>query len=215
VNLYPPHNLVHAAYVVLFLRLVGWWRRGGRAWVGGLDPRLAGVVRWHLVPLALWFLLPKHPSFFLWYLSLANSGQPQPVDLGAGLRAYGAWAAGDYHLGPWAALAALGLALAGLASWRVLRPGGQVVLCLVLIAALLTVTHPNRKGRNLHSWLAVGWVTAGGGLGALACGRGGARAPRPGAGPGAAAPGGRGWASCPRALAARGGPRGGPPPPPP
>src|SRR5262249_37906303 len=90
--------------------------------------------------------------------------------------------------------------------------GGQVVLCLVLIAALLTVVHPNRKGRNLHSWLAGGWVAAGVGLGALACGRLAARAPRLGLGLGAAALGALGWAGYPGPLAPGRAPEGGPPP---
>jgi hypothetical protein len=119
------------------------------------------VILWHICPVAVWFLLPKHPSYFLWYLSLANSDPRQHIDLARGLRQYGAWLVEDYHLDLTSALLAGGLCALGLLSWRRVRPGGQAVLLLVVLAAALAVTHPNQKSRNLHSWLAAAWVTAG------------------------------------------------------
>jgi hypothetical protein len=178
ISLYPPHNFLHAAYVVLFLRLVSWWRGGGREWVGRLDGRARQVVLWHLWPMAVWLLLPKHPSNFIWYLSLANADATQKFALLPGLKEYGSWAAEEYHAGPWGALLAAVLCGAGLLAGRSLRPGGRAVLLLFVLAAVLTVAHPNRKARNLHSWLAAGWVTAGLGAAALACGRRTERFPR-------------------------------------
>jgi hypothetical protein len=171
VSLYPPHNFIHAAYVVLFLRLFSWWRSHGRAWAGRLDGRARQVVLWHLCPLAVWFLLPKHPSYFLWYLSLANADPTQRFDVLAGVRHYSRWAVEDHHPDLGTALLAAGLCLAALPAWRRLRPGGQAALLLFLIAGVLTVVHPNRKCRCLHSWLAAGWVSAGVGLAALLHGR--------------------------------------------
>jgi hypothetical protein len=178
VSLYPPHNFLHAAYVVLFLRLVSWWRGGGRDWVGRLDRRVGQVVLWHLWPAAVWLLLPKHPSNFIWYLSLANADPTQKFALAPGLTEYGRWAAEEYHAGTWGALLAAALCGAGLLAGRTLRPGGRAVLLLFVLAAVLTEAHPNRKARNLHSWLAAGWVTAGLGAAALACGRRTERFPR-------------------------------------
>jgi hypothetical protein len=177
VSLYPPNNLIHAAYVVVFLRLLPWWRSAGRNWVRGLDVRAGQVVRWHLGFLAFWFLLPKHLGFFLWYLSPANTGAPEQIGLVGGLSRYARWAVDDYHLGPWHALLALALGGVALLSWRRLRPGGPAVLALVLLAGLLTVTHPNQKARCLHSWLAAGWVAAGVGAAVLVYGRLTARRP--------------------------------------
>jgi hypothetical protein len=167
VSLYPPHNFIHAAYVVLFLRLVSWWRSSGRMWAGRLDGRVRQVILWHVCPLAVWFLLPKHPSYFLWYLSLANADPTQQFDVLAGIRHYARWAVEDYHPDLWTALLAAGLCAAALPAWRRLRPGGQAVLLLFVIAGVLTVIHPNRKCRCLHSWLAAGWVSAGLGLASL------------------------------------------------
>jgi hypothetical protein len=177
VSLYPPHNLIHIAYVVFFLRLVLWWRARGRAWAAGLDLRLQEVIRWHAWPAAIWLLLPRHPSHFLWYL-LANADPNSSIDILAGARNYGRWAMQDYHPDPALAVLAAMLCIAGLLAWRRLRPGGTAVLWLVLLAAGLTILHPNQKGRNLHSWVAACWVAGGIGLAALLYGRLTARRPR-------------------------------------
>jgi hypothetical protein len=161
VSLYPPHNVIHLAYMLLFLRLAAWWWQVGRQQAQRLDPRLRQVILWHVCPVAVWMLLPKHPSFFLWYLSLANAAPQQQIDLGRGLHHYGTWLIEDYHLDLRSALLTLGLSLIGLLSWRRLRPGGQAVLLFVLLAGALAVAHPNQKSRNLHSWVSAVWVMAG------------------------------------------------------
>jgi hypothetical protein len=203
ISLYPPHNVLQAAYVVLFLRLVAWWRGAGRAWAAGLDGRARQVVLWHVGPMAWWFLLPRHPSNFIWYLSLANGGDGQKVDLAEGARCYGAWAVQDYHATFWVAVAAGALALLAVCRWRRVRPGGQAVLWLLLVGAALTLTHPNRKARGLHSWLPAGWVAAGLGLAALTHGRLTRRRPRLRPWLAGAAVAGLGWAAWP-ALAGPG-----------
>jgi hypothetical protein len=161
ISLYPPHNLIHLAYVLLFLRLAPWWWRQGRLWSRQLDNRLRQILLWLVCPVSVWFLLPKHPSYFLWYLSLADRAPHQQMDVLGGFRDYATWMVQDYHANPACALAAAGMCLLGLLTWRRLRPGGIAVLALVLLAAVLTPTHPNHKGRMLHSWLPALWVTAG------------------------------------------------------
>jgi hypothetical protein len=178
ISLYPPHNPIHVAYVLLFLRFLPWWWSRGRQMVRRLDDRLRQVILWHGGPLAIWFLLPKRPSYFLWYISLANRTPDQSLDVAAGLRRYSTWFVEDYHVGLIAALAAGGLCVAGLLSRRRLQRGGQALLILVVMAAVLTVAHPNHKGRMLHSWVAAIWVTAGVGASALLYGNFTARRPR-------------------------------------
>lgn len=177
INLYPPHNLIHVAYVLLFLRLASWWWRSGRNGARMLDERWRQVILWMVCPMAVWFLLPKHLSYFVWYLSLADRAPHQQMDLFGGFRDYAGWLVQDYHAGLTATLLAVGLFVAGLAAWRRLRPGGIAVIALVLLASVLTPTHPNHKGRMLHSWIPVLWVTAGLGTAALVFGRSTARWP--------------------------------------
>ncbi|MGH7169261.1 MAG: hypothetical protein ACRELG_03155 [Gemmataceae bacterium] len=161
ISLYPPHNLIHVAYVLLFLRLAPWWWRQGRSWARQLDNRLRQILLWLVCPISVWFLLPKHLSYFVWYLSLADRAPHQHMDVLGGFRDYATWMVQDYHSSPACALAVVGLCLLGLLSWRRLRPGGGAVLALVLLACVLTPTHPNHKGRMLHSWMPAVWVTAG------------------------------------------------------
>jgi hypothetical protein len=178
ISLYPPHNLIHLAYVLLFLRLVPWWRRQGRPWARQLDNRLRQILLWLVCPVSVWFLLPKHPSYFLWYLSLADRAPHQHMDVLGGFRDYATWMVQDYHYNLACGLMAVGLCLLGLLAGRRLRPGGITVLALVLLAGVLTPTHPNHKGRMLHSWIPAVWVTAGLGAAALVYSRSTARLPR-------------------------------------
>lgn len=167
ISLYPPHNLIHFAYVALFVRLVQWWRRQGRQWTRQLDPRLRQIVLWLICPIAVWFLLPKHPSYFVWYLSFADRAPQQHMDFLGGFRDYATWAVQDYHAAPACGVIAAALCVCALLAWRRLRPGGIAVLALVLVASVLTPLHPNHKGRMIHSWLPAVWAAAGLGAAAL------------------------------------------------
>ncbi len=171
VSLYPPHNVVQFAYVVVFLRLARWWYVAGRDRVARVSPCAGQVVRWHALPVAVWFLLPRHLGCFIWFLSPANAEAHTSTDLVGGLVAYFGWLWKDYHIGPASAAAGAALAASAVVTCRRLRPGGSAVLWLVLVGALLAASHPNRKARFLHSWLDAGWVAAGVGLVTLTHGR--------------------------------------------
>jgi hypothetical protein len=175
ISLYPPHNLIHLAYVLLFVRLAQWWLRQGRYWTRQLDNRLRQIILWLICPISVWFLLPKHPSYFVWYLSFADRAPHQHMDFLGGFRDYATWAVQDYHGSLACGLIAALLCLCGLLTWRRLRPGGIAVVALVLLASILTPMHPNHKGRMLHSWVPAMWVMAGLGASALVYGFGTAR----------------------------------------
>ena len=170
VALYPPHNLLHAAYVVFFLRLAFWWWTTGRAWSLRLDGRVRQLLLWHVGPVACWFLLPRHISYFLWFLSPANSSDEQRTNLLDGLAFYTPCIVHDYHQAFWCAALAAGLILLGVLASRRLSAGGQVIFWIFLLVRLLTALHPNHKSRYMHSWLATGWVAAGLGLASLVYG---------------------------------------------
>jgi hypothetical protein len=138
---------------------------------GVADPSLGLLVRWHLLPAALWLALPGKLVAFLWVLwPGTNAGEVPASDRLGGITYYRDAIAADYHVGAWSAvLMAVLLAVAVLA-WGLgrLRPGASTVLLFLVIATVLTVPHPNRKSRFLHSWLPAAWVAAGAGVGALA-----------------------------------------------
>jgi hypothetical protein len=136
-----------------------------------LDERARPLIAWHFWPAALWLLLPKRLTYFLWYLSPAQAGEHPQHGLEQSLRFYWSCLTEDYVRGP--VLAVILLLLIGVAavSLRRLRPGTRGLLCLFLIAAALTLHHTNRKSRFLHSWIAAGWVLAGVGAARLVHGK--------------------------------------------
>ena len=157
------HNLIHLAYAILFLRFVKWWWQGGKNWVREQGETAWQIAGWHIWPVALWFLLPKRLGYFLWYISPADACNiHQPWTEGA--LSYWRWFAGEYHPALWCAILALVLVGIALLNWRRLRPGSGILFWLLLLAAFLTISHPLRKGRFLHSWVAMAWGGAGVGL---------------------------------------------------
>jgi hypothetical protein len=164
-------NLIHLAYVVLFLRALPWWWRQGRQWARGLSYPLPQLLAWHGLPVALWFLWPKRPSYFFWYMTRNHGGEVPQHDLLAAASFYWNCLVEDYHAGLVSLAVALALVGVALVAWRRLRPGGAVVLAFVLLAAFLAVRYPSHRSRFLHSWLATGWVAAGIGLAQLTSAR--------------------------------------------
>jgi hypothetical protein len=211
VSLTMPHNLISLAYLMVFLRAAIPWRRHGRDWLASLAPRYRPLVAWHIWPVAVWFLWPKKLGSFLWYLGPGGRGECPCYDRLSGFPYYARCLATDYHTAVWLTVLAAGLLFAALLWRRGLRPGGAVVLWLVLLSALIAAEHPNRKSRVLHSWIAATWVAAGVGVAGLVHGRLTARHPRVQPWLAGAAVGGLGLACLPGLLepahAAEGGPQ--------
>jgi hypothetical protein len=167
VQLSPPYMLITVAYVIFFVRLAAWFWRLGRFELKRFDPRFQQLVRWHAAPVAVWFLLPKHLGYFLWFLSPANANPDQKTNLLDGLAYYWPRIVEEYHAASWCAVLAGVLIVPAVLLARRLRPGGVALLLLFALGLLLTATHPNHKGRYVHSWVALGWLSAGLGAAAL------------------------------------------------
>jgi hypothetical protein len=163
------HNFLQVAYGALFLRALLWWRKKGPAWKQSTNFRVRELVLWHAWPVAIWLVLPKRLGYFLYFLSPAN-GPNSPVSFWWGLDFYWQRLQQDYHIGTGSAVLAVGLMLAGIIAVRRLRAGASALILFVILAALLTITHPNRKSRFLHSWVPAGWVLTGAGASVLLCG---------------------------------------------
>jgi hypothetical protein len=155
-----PDNIASIAYVVLFLRAAPWWWRQGRAWARQLSYPLPYLLAWHALPVALWFLMPKRPSYFFWYMTRDHGGEAQHNALAAA-GYYWHCLVTDYHLGLASLLIVIGLIALARFGWRNLKPGGVAVLVFVLLAAFIAVRYPSHRSRFLHSWLASWWVVAG------------------------------------------------------
>jgi hypothetical protein len=165
INVYPPENLISLAYAMFFLRFVAWWR-ASREFRADLDDGLRQLAVWHGWPVAVFFLLPRHLTAWLWYLSPANTGPGFRTTLLERVEFYRWHGVAHYHLADWSAVLAVVLFLAGLLSLRRFRLGTSAIFFVGLLGALLTALHPNLQGRFLHTWLGAVWVGAG--LGAVA-----------------------------------------------
>src|SRR5262249_25133153 len=124
----------------------------------------------------------------------ANTGQE--TNLFHGLAYYWPRIVEEYHTARWCAVLMAVLIVPAALLARRLRPGGIALLLLFALGLLLTATHPNHKGRYVHSWVALGWLSAGLGAAALLYGpltERLAAVPRGAAGGGRCGGGGGGW----------------------
>ena len=159
VSLYPPNNLVTLAYAVLFFRVLksGIVRRI-------VAPAQKQLAVWHILPIAISFLLPRRLSAFAWFLGPLNRSErstPPVLDTAA---FYVRSLSVDYHAAIWSTLLAALLFALALVFYRRLRPGALAVVILVLISAALALLHPNQKSRYLHSWPPAFWLVGAAGL---------------------------------------------------
>ena len=164
VSLQTPHNIIHLAYVSFFIRLVLWWRKTGKVWSLELPPALRGVLVWHGGVVAFWFLLPKRLSYFIWFLSPANSDQHHDVTFMHGLPFYLQGLQDDYLPLSWGFYLFVVMLALGLLVWGKLKPGASALMFFFLVSVYLSCQHPMLKNRYIHSWIAATWVIGAVGL---------------------------------------------------
>jgi hypothetical protein len=167
VSLYPPENLVTVAYVLVFARAVVAWRRH-RDWLApALGAGGRALLAWHVLPVAVSFLIPKRLSAFLWFVGPSNAPSGAPYDPLGAAAYYWAMLADGFHADPVVAVLVVVLLAVGLAGMRRFPPGGRAVLVLALVGTFGVIMHPYHQGRFLASWLFAAWVGAGAGAGLL------------------------------------------------
>ncbi|MBI2804361.1 MAG: glycosyltransferase family 39 protein [Planctomycetes bacterium] len=165
VSIQEPHNLVHLAYIAVFIRLVLWWRSAGREWSLTLPETVRGLLLWHGGVIAVWFLMPKRLSYFLWYLGPNNNDQQrESLPFMHGLPYYLEGLQADYMTASSGLYLLAGMVALGLVAWRFLKPGATAVMLFLLIGTYLTCQHPMLKNRFMHSWIAAAWVVGAIGL---------------------------------------------------
>jgi len=163
VSLYPPENLVTVAYAILLARAALWWRRERPAFDGALGPEGRALVYWHVVPVAVSFLLPKRLSAFLWFVGPANSPAPGPYDPVASAAFYWRVFADGFSAAPSIAVLTLALFAVGLVHLRRFSPGSRAVFALAMVSFAGVILHPQYQGRFMASWLFAVWIGAGAG----------------------------------------------------
>lgn len=167
VSLYPPANLATAAYALLFVRLAILWRQHRSS----IEPLLGvsgrQVFLWHVVPVAISFLLPKRLSTFLWFVGPSNSGAKGSYRLMDGVIIYWDSFSAGFSSAPWVAVLALVLFAVALLRLRSFSRQTWIVFAFAGISLLAVLIHPQRQGRFLGSWIFAVWIGAGVGAGVL------------------------------------------------
>ncbi|NVN88562.1 MAG: glycosyltransferase family 39 protein [Rhodopseudomonas sp.] len=169
VSFYPPENLTTAAYAVLFVWSALLWRRHRAAIDEALGCAGRALLYWHVMPIAISFLLPRRLSRFLWFVGPANNPNG-PLDLPQAIRFYWDAFADGFHVAPWVAILAVALAAIGATRIRTLTPGARAVFILAALAFAGVVIHPQHQGRFLSSWVFAVWICAGAGAGVVLSG---------------------------------------------
>ncbi|EJW09601.1 hypothetical protein A33M_1138 [Rhodovulum sp. PH10] len=166
VSLYPPENLVTVAYALLFVRLAIAWRRHRKHLAPMLGVPGRAIFTWHVVPVAVSFLIPKRLPGFLWFVGPANSPTHTFDPLGGAAFYWDAFA-GAFHPSPAIAVAVVALFLVGLVGATKCPPGSRAVFVLAVLASFAVLVHPHHQGRFLASWIFAWWVGAGAGAGVV------------------------------------------------
>lgn len=157
VSLYPPNNLLTATYAVLFVRVILAIRRSG--WKpANAQERMLWL--WHVLPLAVSFLVPQRLGVFFKFLSPTNN-DVERHSLFESVGAYSYGFAVYYCVSVAMAVIAVLLVCVALSRFRKIGRAGRAVFLCLLIGACLNVLHPNVKTRFLHSWLPTLWTASG------------------------------------------------------
>jgi hypothetical protein len=165
VSLYPPSNLLTLAYALLFVRMALIWRdrRGELETVLGVPGR--ALLCWHMLPIAVSFLIPKRLGTFVWFVSPLNA--QMPFDLIHGLRLYWGGFSEGFVVSWSLAVAVLLLTLVGLTQLRALALSARTVLVLAFLSLAAVLLHPQHQARFLTNWIFSIWIAAGLGVATL------------------------------------------------
>jgi hypothetical protein len=160
ISVFPPMNLTTIAYAVLFGRLAVAWVRH-RGWANNaLGTAGRAIFYFHLVPVAVSFLLPGRLSWFLWFVGPTNTFYAEHDPWSGVVEYYRGFTEG-FSVAPWAGILALVLTSMALAQWRRFPPRCQVIFVMLVTFAALLVLHPNHQARFLASWVFSVWVCTG------------------------------------------------------
>ena len=164
VSLYPPHNLTTAAYACVFIALWRNWRSSRAAFDDFLSTRDQKLFYWHVLPVAISFLLPDRISTFLRFIGPFHVGGGGQSSFADGLHLYTAAFVEGFHSMPWLGWLVLALFVLGLLGYAKLSNYGRTVLVFALVCAFVVFLHPQKQGRFLTTWMFAVWIGSGIGL---------------------------------------------------
>jgi Dolichyl-phosphate-mannose-protein mannosyltransferase len=156
-------DVATAIWAVLFVRAVLLWRKYRKPFDSALGFAGRRVFYWHLLPIGIFFLIPKRIVDVLWFVG-ANWGQ-KPFSFHPLYAISWQWLgfSQGFHVTPWIAILVLGLAVVSAVGLGRLRVGARAVLLLAVLSAAAVILHPNQEWRFQASWIFSVWILAGAG----------------------------------------------------
>jgi hypothetical protein len=171
VSLYPPSNIVTAGYAFCLAGVLV-AIRARRAEIGGrIEPWTRSLAKWHLLPVALWLLLPDRVVNFIWFIGPTHYAEGTIAgysNILSGVDFYWSTYAAGYQAFPAASWLAAGGLLASMLLIPRLTATGRAVLVFAIVCVVLVTIHPQRQPRFLAHWIFAVWICAGLGLSWLA-----------------------------------------------
>ena len=157
----PPGHILALGWGLLLTRAVFVWCDNRTRLAGALSPCVRMVFGWHILPCAMWFLVPQALLTFLWFVGPAHHGASEEYAPAQALLFQWQGFAGGFHASPWSA--ALCLALAGPGGVYLLRTRSttRVVAVFALLSAAAVVLHPQQQWRFQATSLFALWACAG------------------------------------------------------
>jgi hypothetical protein len=162
ISLYPPENLVTIVWWILCIRAASLWRKHRERIDESAGIAGRRLFYWHVLPIAVSFLIPKHLSAFIWYVGPTHFSELTYNPLQAGVAQWQAFAQG-FHAAPWIGVLVVGLSAVAALNVRQFPPGGRAVLILAALSAFAVVMHPQQQWRFQSTWLFSVWALAGAG----------------------------------------------------
>ena len=166
VSLYPPRNIMTIAYALMFVAALQVWRahRGAIAAFIGLPGSM--LLAWHVLPLAISFLLPGRLATFVWFLGPANTGAAPRFDPLAGVALYRQAVESFFSL-PAIAWCCLLLFVVAVVFMSKIRVAARVIFVFVAVTALVVLIHPQHQPRFVSTSMFALFCGAGAGLAIL------------------------------------------------
>ena len=119
------------------------------------------VFGWHILPCAMWFLVPQALLTFLWFVGPAHRGASEVYAPAQALLFQWQGFASGFHAAPWSAVLCLALAGPGLVYLFRNRSNAREVAVFAVLSAAAVVLHPQQQWRFQATSLFALWVCTG------------------------------------------------------
>ena len=168
VSLYPPFNIVTAGYALLFVASVLLWRTHRVAIARFIGPPGSMLLAWHVLPVAVSFLLPRRLAGFVWFLGPSNDPLGENPGMAGAAAIYARAIVGGFVSLPSIGWTCLALFAAGAIFMKRIRPEGRIVFAFAAVSAIALIVHPQHQQRFLTTSMFALFSGAGIGLAILA-----------------------------------------------